>query len=832
MTRRILTTLALFVTVTFTSLQAAIPDIKFRRLDTRDGLSNSHILDIMRDSHGFVWIGTAYGLNRYDGYRVKTYYYDIRDTTSLRANYTDKIYENSDGKLWLKQGMSYCILDPVSEQSDRHPERILEKWGISGGLEYLHIDSRKDFWVKTYANGFFHYSPAKKQLKQYRYGYGPKEIYQELGITGMTERGKTVVIASNKGDVYTIDRDRDVVTERDTYLRDNGLANDMGCKPYFDDRGNLWIICNGITFIREHSTGRWHHSIQEALRAWGIEDVPDEMSVWDMVADGKQRIWLATDHGGLYVVDLSEHKMKQFLSDKHDETTISDNTIRNIYFDQLGRFWIGTYQNGVSMFTGNATSIRNLELGSINCICTDGVGNTWLGSNDTGIIRFNNKTSEETHYTKATSGLGSDIMVGVHAARDGSVWFGTYEGGLIRIKDGAVTNYRATGDTLGLSNNNVWTVCEDQWGNIWIGTLGSGVQRIDRRTGKMTTLRMSNSRLLSDYISSITMTKKGWLLVGHSRYYSLINPKTLRIVNRDVLDALSAAGGIEMSIMTMEDSREMIWQGSTSGATCWDPKQNRFYVLNMKSGLVGSTVNSIEEDDRGTMWLVTDYGISNVIPQRQEDGSYQFIVRSYNNRNGLQPGPYNQRASYFTKEGLLLVGGQGGLDVINTRNMGKGRMKEKPVFSGLQVDGQDVTANQEIDGRVILTQALHMCEELNLRYKDQFSIQLGTTSGEIHNPTRFVYMLEGINEKWIRTSELNPNLDFMSLKYGDYTLRVRLLNNDGTIGDEEASLEIHIAAPFWRTRVMMLIYMAAILVAALLWGHRFRRRQTERTEMS
>ena len=49
-------------------------DMKFRRLDTRDGLSNSQILSILRDSKGFVWIGTPYGLNRYDGYRFKTYY--------------------------------------------------------------------------------------------------------------------------------------------------------------------------------------------------------------------------------------------------------------------------------------------------------------------------------------------------------------------------------------------------------------------------------------------------------------------------------------------------------------------------------------------------------------------------------------------------------------------------------------------------------------------------------------------------------------------------------------------------------------------------------------
>ena len=52
---------------------AAIPDMKFRRLDSRDGLSSTQVNTIFRDSKGFVWIGTPYGLNRYDGYRFKVY---------------------------------------------------------------------------------------------------------------------------------------------------------------------------------------------------------------------------------------------------------------------------------------------------------------------------------------------------------------------------------------------------------------------------------------------------------------------------------------------------------------------------------------------------------------------------------------------------------------------------------------------------------------------------------------------------------------------------------------------------------------------------------------
>lgn len=813
------------------SLMASIPDVKFRRLDTRDGLSNSQVLCVFRDSKGYVWIGTPYGLNRYDGYRVKTYYMQMRDTTSLRSNYVEAIYETKDGKLWLKQGMSYSIFDPVTERCDRHPERWLQEHGIDGGLEFLHIDSKNGFWVKTYNNGFFHYVPETKQLKQYKFGYGAQDFNSELGIAGMTEYGDSLILGTNKGQIITFSRQKDVILSKDTYLFDNKLTGDQDCKPHVDRDGNLWIVTNQGVFVKERKTQHWNNSALELLRSWGIADVPEELQIWDVLADTKHYIWMATDHGGLYCVDLFDKVSRQFLNNKYDESSISDNTLRCLYRDTEGRLWVGSYMNGVNLFVGNTSSFRNLELGVINTICSDKSGYIWLGTNDAGIIRYDKKTGEQVVYNKANSGIGSNTMVGSLAASDGSVWFGTYEGGLIHIKNGQVTNYHATGDTLGLVNNNVWTVHEDQWGNIWIGTLGGGVQRIDKRTGRMRTFRISNSNISSDYISTISRTKKGWLMVAHSKYYSLINPKTFRIVNRELTDKHVEAGAIEMSITGMEDSRGLAWQGSTSGASVWDLKTGKVYLLDMKSGLFGSTVNGIIEDEKHTMWLVTDHGVSNVIPQQQQDGSYTFIVRSYNNRDGLQNGPYNQRSICTTKEGFLLVGGQGGLDILNLRNLKAGRVKEVPMFSGVELSNRDVEVGKEIDGRIILEEALNECRELSLSYQDQFTIQLASSSGEIHNRSRFVYKLDGVNDEWVKTSEQNPNITFVSLRYGDYKLRVRMLNDDGTIGDDEATVDIHVSAPFWRARWAMLFYVLAVLVGVWWWRRYFLRRQAERLEL-
>ena len=823
--------LSLFICLMPLATMAGIPDVKFSRLDTRDGLSNSQLLCILRDSRGMMWFGTPYGLNRYDGYRFKTFYSYPKDTTTMRNNYVDEIYEAYDGKLWLRQSMNYTIYDPVTEKFDRHPEQWLQEHGITGGIERLYIDSRKDFWVKTYENGFWHYSPRTGKLKQYHFGYGRQEFNSDFGVSGFTEFGKSVLMSSFNGEIICFNREKDWISWKSDYLRKHGFVNNQDCKLRVDNEGNLYAVTMQGTYILMNGKKRWYHSLPELFHSWGINDTEEVQSVWDVQLDHQKRLWLATDHHGVIIVDRKSQEIRQFLNDKHDETTVSDNTIRFIYRDQLSRMWLGSYMNGVCCYTESSSNFQNIELGNINTICVDKAGYYWLGTNDKGIIRFDPRTEEQVVYDKANSGIASNTMVGSLAARDGSVWFGTYEGGLIHIKDGQVTNYRATGKPNDLANNNVWTVYEDQWGYIWIGTLGSGVQRIDPRTGHMDEpINTKNSILPSDYISTISSTQKGWLMVSHSVYYSIINPKTKKVINRNITDNHNNISITETSINAMQDSRGLSWQGSSSGATIWDPKTNEVYLIDMRSGMFGSTVNSMIEDERHTMWLVTDHGVTNVVPQKVADNKWNFVVRSFNNRDGLHGSPYNQRSLCYTPDGKILVGGQGGLDIINPKKMGKGRLREVPLFSGLKIGGREVEVGEEIHDDIVLDEALDYCREITLRYDEEFTVQLASNSGEIHNRSRFIYKLDGYNDEWLRTEEVNPNITYQSLRAGSYDLCVHMMNDDGTMGKEENRISITIRPPLWRTRWMILLYMLLIAVAAWIWRKWYIKRHERRIE--
>src|SRR5690606_16246185 len=76
-------------------------EMRFKRLTVDEGLSNNNVLALAQDRHGFIWIGTNDGLNRYDGYGFTTYRHDARDSTTLSNNGVSALLLDSEGRLWV-----------------------------------------------------------------------------------------------------------------------------------------------------------------------------------------------------------------------------------------------------------------------------------------------------------------------------------------------------------------------------------------------------------------------------------------------------------------------------------------------------------------------------------------------------------------------------------------------------------------------------------------------------------------------------------------------------------------------------------------------------------
>ena len=839
--KKLITLCLLAVSLSVTAQTSMIPDMKFRRLDTPDGLSSSQINNIFRDSRGYVWISTPYGLNRYDGYRVKTFYSNQRDTTTMRDNYCDRIYEAHDGKLWMRQGMGYCVYDPVTESFERNAARELAKMGLDCGVEWLYIDSKKRLWVKDYENAIYCYHPeakGDKKVVKIKIGYGQNEFSPNYGISTVADYGDKLLVVTNNGELVCLNGDKGEVEWVDNWMYEASGIDSQEYRLYVDKDMNIWCNVLSFVYIHENKTKKWY-TMLDYLAMKGVEGVPAGLQVWNLLVDNNDYLWLGCDHDGLVVVDMKNKQWKQFLNNKHDETSLSDNTLRILYLDNRNTVWIGSYKNGVNQYIPGVSSLKSIELGDITTTCEDKYGNYWLGTNDVGILVYNPKTNEVVnHFTKDNSGLVNNIIVGCWPAHDGTIWFGSYNGGLSHAilsasdhTQATIVNIQATGKPGELANNSVWALNEDKWGRLWFNTLGGGLQMLDPKTKKFITWDSKNSVLPGDYLNSLSWNKKGWLMVGSAYYYSLVNPVTRKLINQVIPENPEVPVTPGSTTYVIEDSRGLIWHGSNVGIIVYDQKTKFQTLLDMTDGLMGSSINSLLEDKKHNIWAVTDHGVSRIVPQQQENGEWQFSIRSYSSADGLQKATYNQRSMWLTRDGKVLIGGQGGLDIIDPSLLVDKKSDERPVFSGLQIFDQDVEVGREFKGRVILDEALDVCREITLKYNDQFTIQLSTNKVVVNNRKRFAYKLEGFNENWVRTSSLNPNITFNSLRAGSYTLYVRILNGDGTLGEEESQLEITILPPLYRTRWMILLYMLLIAAGAWFFVKWYLKKQKEKADM-
>src|SRR5690606_26573910 len=103
---------------------------KFKHLDVNDGLSQNQVITFLKDSKGFVWIGTMSGLNRYDGHTIKVFLNNAQDSTSLHNNYINRLFEVPDGRIGVLTTGGLALYDPIRESFQRNLSDFYRQYQI------------------------------------------------------------------------------------------------------------------------------------------------------------------------------------------------------------------------------------------------------------------------------------------------------------------------------------------------------------------------------------------------------------------------------------------------------------------------------------------------------------------------------------------------------------------------------------------------------------------------------------------------------------------------------------------------------------------------------
>ncbi|MEP6513578.1 MAG: two-component regulator propeller domain-containing protein, partial [Parafilimonas sp.] len=81
-------------------LSQSLP-LKSEYLTTIDGLSHNIVQCILQDRQGYIWFGTNYGLNLYDGYAFKVFENIPGDSSSIACNNIISLYQDKDDLIWI-----------------------------------------------------------------------------------------------------------------------------------------------------------------------------------------------------------------------------------------------------------------------------------------------------------------------------------------------------------------------------------------------------------------------------------------------------------------------------------------------------------------------------------------------------------------------------------------------------------------------------------------------------------------------------------------------------------------------------------------------------------
>lgn len=830
--RFLITILCLLLTANL--LKAQNDQFQFSRLDITNGLSHNQVNCIFKDSKGFMWFGTLSGLSRYDGYKFKIFKHSSGDTSSVNDDFIINVGEGPDGKLWVESRTAFNIYDPATEKFSHDIRGYLKSLSVPySKITAIRKDRTGNYWFLDATLGISRYNPESRKVTHL--------VHLTSDTTSIYANTVSDLAQDSKGNIWLVYYSG--VLERlnpKSYrvdYRSYGLGKlptglNTSYKIYIDAQDDIWAFSpsysSGVYYLKSRGWALTHFD-----KSSGPAHLNTDV-ISNVIQDDKGRMWIATDHGGINLLDKNTFAIRYLLNREDDLKTVGQNSTVYIYKDNTGIIWVGTYRHGVSYYhpgiikfahyTRHLSDPNSLPFNDINSFAEDHAGNIWIGANGGGLICFNRKTGafkQYVHEPGNPNSLTNNVVVCMHFDRDQKLWLGTYYGGLDCFDGHIFKHYRHNNALAGsLSEDRVCSIAEDSEGNILAGTIASGINILDRKTQSFSYIQLGNidNTIHSNYISAMLEDRHQNLWVVTSYGVDVLMKKTHQFVHylHDDKDPNSLVNNNTSNIL--EDSYGLIWVSTRDGVSVFNPETGKFTNIIKQDGLADNTVTDMREDDNHNIWASSPNGLTNILVSRLPSGlKFRFI--NYNENDGLQGREFTINSSLKTRDGYLLFGGGNGFNMFKPSEIRSNKSVPNLVFTDFEIFNESLTPGEKTDGRVILPQSITESKSINLKYNESsFSIDFAALN--YFNPDKVVYQykMENFDKDWITADNKVRKATYTNLDPGTYVFRVR---NSGGSGwtDKQLVLNIRITPPFWKTIWAYLLY-AAVIVGALLYIRR------------
>ena len=789
----------------------------FKTLEAKDGLTSSQINCIMKDSHGFVWMGTPAGLYRYDGYIFKHFQSDSQDGASLPESYISSIQELNNGAIWVKTPAGYCVYNSQTETFDRGMNHTYKQMGVDETPEITFIDSHKNVWCYIPKKKVVCYNTQQQVNVEFPISDDNNSLPQGR-ICSIGECKDGAIAVYEDGRLYCMDAlHQQYIMWSNNEIAQRGLRHSMSLKVFADQMDNIWLYGQGTLFVLNKKAMVWDLNIGNQF---GLTGNGSDYTVNSMAGDRKGNIWIGTNRNGLLRVNVNSHEVEMVPpSTMHtlQSSVVPANLasqsfgIQCVYVDNTDLLWVGTSKAGVAYWGENIYKFTTKNIGDITAIVQDSTGHTIYGTSDYGIIGYEGL-------------LASNRVSCMANTPDGSLWVGSHQNGLTRIKDGTTTIYSTTStdeEKGALLNDHVNALCTDNVGNLWIATEG-GLQVYNLRMHSFASYTKTRNMLPTNNITALNYGKDNHLYIGTSDGLSIMNLSTAEI--RHLIGNSTNMKRFTNSFITQvyQDSRDLLWIGTREGLNVLNMENDVLDYITEKQGLCNNTICGITEDSHKNIWVTTNNGVCRIVIDHR-DGILNYGLYNYNQSDGLQGNEFNMGAILRGKDGNILMGGLYGVSSIRPKSDDEKNALPSVILTQLFIGEEEVQTGLPYKNHIILPLALNEINEIRLAHDENtFTIKFAAGNYNQSERLQFHYYLKGYNENFVAGDALKHGVTFTNLPSGTYELHVKASNPESSsLTSQETILTIIVEPAWWWSWWMKLVYLAILVVVFYLWKKGF-----------
>lgn len=556
---------------------------------------------------------------------------------------------------------------------------------------------------------------------------------------------------------------------------------------YFDDSHHLWLKDKGMVTCVNMLTEQFVSDIGSIFQAQGVKG-----HVEDMFVDSSGSIWLVQGNNiysrhGKVSLPLRKGRVLQ-------DMDISDNIVLLFYDDcQVDVYDIIAKKKLYSTNSLNHEEVKDYQESSMIYKYRNGFFQIRNGNNKAVLMWFDLGTRQ---WTKV---LSTDYYLSNMTVKDDVLYISSAYGYWTYDTDSRqIEHYEMIKLTDGRELLTDMNCIEfDRQGGMWIGTEKRGL-------------------LYSKYIKSPfnVMTWDNPLSV---KYAEMMD----KVCTYDML-----VKGHRLNC-TYKDSRGWIWVGSLNGLYYFKPGQKDSICVKKEDGMVNDVVHSIIEDGKHNIWVSTSNGIVGLVIK---NGKVTF-VNSFINSDGIPAEAFVNGRAMRLDDGTIVMQA---LDHVVSFNPMKMSIMEgnnillHPKFVRLQVNGTNIFAGTEIDGRVVTEKAVSRLNMIELP-STQNSLSLKFSSLNYFRPiqTYYRYRVSGLQDKWVMLSYYNSkglvdkngilHLPLLGLEPGNYLVEVQASMYPGKWTTPPVKVVVRIKEPWWRTTGLTLLISGVFLIL-IIWN--------------